>query len=59
MRLKDHCRIGSLEIILVAFPAGFIDHCRIGSLENPQNCIRPPTMDHCRIGSLEIFLSMV
>ena len=31
--LFDHCRIGSLEILLLIKGVPDIDHCRIGSLE--------------------------
>ena len=31
--LFDHCRIGSLEMLLTAVRFERLDHCRIGSLE--------------------------
>ena len=34
---NDHCRIGSLEIILTGPDFIGYDHCRIGSLENNNN----------------------
>ena len=51
---EDHCRIGSLENIVIDEMAGYFDHCRIGSLENFFAWETPAVLDHCRIGSLEI-----
>ena len=34
---KDHCRIGSLEIVPEEYDRRLIDHCRIGSLEMVQD----------------------
>ena len=34
--LKDHCRIGSLEMYKYFGVSEEIDHCRIGSLETGQ-----------------------
>ena len=49
----DHCRIGSLEMLLESFRFGFKDHCRIGSLETTYEAVLHNVRDHCRIGSLE------
>ena len=37
MQPTDHCRIGSLEILLAVLLIKENDHCRIGSLENGNN----------------------
>ena len=49
----DHCRIGSLEIVVNVLDVGLLDHCRIGSLEITKLINWPLVLDHCRIGSLE------
>ena|GEM_PF-1347181 len=50
---KDHCRIGSLEIISDTITNHINDHCRIGSLEILLAVLLIKENDHCRIGSLE------
>ncbi len=49
----DHCRIGSLEIVIRVKTVIIKDHCRIGSLEIPRSEEDDRVSDHCRIGSLE------
>ena len=51
--VRDHCRIGSLEIARVKLLLLVHDHCRIGSLENHASLDEIVEKDHCRIGSLE------
>ncbi len=54
-QLQLHCRIGSLEKIVLIFNfTGFL-HCRIGSLEIAGAIHIAEIKLHCRIGSLEIF----
>ena len=53
MKSNDHCRIGSLEMLLVLVIAACLDHCRIGSLESLGVRHKMVGVDHCRIGSLE------
>ncbi len=51
----DHCRIGSLEILVAFISEPLFDHCRIGSLEILLLRRLRRIIDHCRIGSLEMF----
>ena len=49
-----HCRIGSLENVLILVVTLHLVHCRIGSLEKIQAALSEDDFVHCRIGSLEI-----
>ena len=48
-----HCRIGSLEKVLLERKQTTRVHCRIGSLETQNLKSRHQALVHCRIGSLE------
>ena len=54
-----HCRIGSLEVLMVVVLDFQLVHCRIGSLEDLHLGFFAPVNVHCRIGSLEVLFLVI
>ena len=52
--ISVNCRIGSLEMFMIAAVVEAIVNCRIGSLENSGGKLIDFKKVNCRIGSLEI-----